>query len=102
MTEEYKLIDRREHKLTILAKAIDKNLYKKLNIEKYENTLERYDDFFFNSRYYYEKDVHRGYDDMIITAGIGIFREVIVWYKETNSSDPWIINYPEIPGGELK
>ena len=101
LAEEYKFIDGRMHKLTALASSIDEKLCRKLKIDQHKQTIQRYDDYFINSRYHYEKNVTHGYDGMIIVAGIEIFRETIAWYKETNSSDPWIINYPNIPGGEL-
>src|SRR6187551_1974373 len=94
LAEEYKFLDGREHKLTTIVSYIDQKLCRRLKIDQHIHTIQRYDNYFLTSRYHYEKNVKRGYDGMIITAGIEIFRETIAWYKETNSLDPWIINYP--------
>ena len=90
------------HSLKFLAEEIDPTLYKKFNIESHKNTLAQHDKYFVSSRYSYEPTAMQSYDSSLIDAGIEIFQEVIVWYKEANSCDPWIINYPDIPGGELK
>lgn len=90
-----------KHNLKFLAQGIDSYLYKKLNIKIHENTLERYDNYFVASRYSYESTAMASYDSSLIDAGIEILQKTISWYKETKSSDPWIFNYPNIPGGEI-
>ncbi len=101
VAEQYEVKEKRLHKLTDLAKAIDPDVYKSLGFHKHEYWFEKYDNLFVKARYPYEPSSNNGYTEIPISIGVEIFRAIIAWHKETENNDPWVVLYPEVAGGSL-
>ncbi|MFM5878862.1 hypothetical protein ACET7V_05295 [Aeromonas sanarellii] len=99
--EQYEITGKRLHSLVELAGEIDSEIYCKLNFGIYEGFFDKYKELFIEARYPYEPGSRVGFNDEPIDVGIAIFKAIMKWYKETGNSDPWVLTYPEVVGGQL-
>ena len=100
-SEQYEINGKRLHKLTDLVKQIAPDTYESLRLQQHEHWFERFDNLFIEARYPYEPSSRGSYSDVPISVGIEILDDVINWYKNSGSTDSWIVNYPNVPGGGL-
>ena len=100
VSQQYK-INGRTHGLFDLYELIDSNLARKLLLNKHEEWFRKYNMEFIGSRYPYEATSSIGYSKTLIDVSLQIFRAMIEWYKETDNPDPWVIEYPNVSGGDL-
>ncbi|WP_347362582.1 hypothetical protein [Vibrio vulnificus] len=98
-SEQYEINGKRLHKLTDLAKQIAPDTYQSLRLQRYERWFEKFDNLFIEARYPYEPSSRGSYSEVPISVGIEILGEVINWYKNSESTDSWIVSYPNVPGG---
>ncbi|GAB5500197.1 MAG: hypothetical protein PsegKO_25080 [Pseudohongiellaceae bacterium] len=101
IAEQYEINGKQSHSLVELAKCIDKDVYRELGFQRHEYWFQEFDCLFMHSRYPYEPSSRAGSTEIPITAGIEIFRSTIDWYKRTGNRNPWIMSYPDVPGGCL-
>lgn len=102
ISEKYKLDGKKHpHKLTEIAEKIDKEIYKVLRLDQYQHWFESFDNLFIDARYPYEPESRGSYSEVPITIGEEILDKVIQWYKDSGSKDPWIRDYPNVPGKKL-
>ncbi|WP_146137301.1 hypothetical protein [Zobellella taiwanensis] len=101
ISEQYEIKGRKIHGLLELLSAIDPSLSQKLKFDHHKEWLERHNNIFIEDRYPYEPTSNPAYSQTLIHIGIEMFRSTISWYKSSGNKDPWIIAYPDVPGGGL-